>query len=294
MRAGELRFAVGASHAQERVHVRAGRDERSTSRSSSNPMSIFASNNTAGETKVQGDLRRAAGPRDEQARSRVRLSRTRTTPTRTSAPRTRTKALFTFRATDEFCAARRLSRAPSVRANTAELFQGVSLLVVPFAPSDPCSFTTTVPWGNIAPTTRTASRCRAVRDDHQQQRHNPVERRYVGVRSAGQRASERLCAAGRPVLPARDRAARRQPERPARGGRKRARSASCSRAQAVSRTSRRRSTIYNIEITDAIAPLNSLFVYAAVLQRRRRQQSDAVLQRPGWLLQDDRPQRDHG
>src|SRR5690606_10386628 len=36
------------------------------------------------------------------------------------------------------------TRAP----NTAELFQGPTMLTVPFAPSDPCSSTTQAPWGN--------------------------------------------------------------------------------------------------------------------------------------------------
>jgi outer membrane receptor protein involved in Fe transport len=57
------------------------------------------------------------------------------------------KALFDYAITDSmrlrggFQAA---TRAP----NTAELFQGPIMLTVGFGPSDPCSFTTTAPWGN--------------------------------------------------------------------------------------------------------------------------------------------------
>jgi outer membrane receptor protein involved in Fe transport len=55
--------------------------------------------------------------------------------------------MFTWSATDSFSLRggyQVAERAP----NTAELFQGPSLLVVGFPPSDPCSFTTTAPWGN--------------------------------------------------------------------------------------------------------------------------------------------------
>jgi iron complex outermembrane recepter protein len=57
------------------------------------------------------------------------------------------KALFDYSATDSirlrggFQAA---TRAP----NTAELFQGPTMLTVGFGPSDPCSYTTSAPWGN--------------------------------------------------------------------------------------------------------------------------------------------------
>src|SRR5690606_1750762 len=59
------------------------------------------------------------------------------------------KALFDYAPSDSirlrggFQAA---TRAP----NTAELFQGPTMLTVGFQFSDPCSYTTTAPWGNRA------------------------------------------------------------------------------------------------------------------------------------------------
>ena len=59
------------------------------------------------------------------------------------------KTLFDWSATEKLRV--RGGYQQAIRApNTAELFQGPTLIVVPFAPSDPCSFTTTVPWGNVA------------------------------------------------------------------------------------------------------------------------------------------------
>jgi iron complex outermembrane recepter protein len=146
MKAGELRFAVGASSRKNEFSFDPGEtnDRESVVE---NPMSIFASNNTAGGTKVTeiyGELLVPVvkkldlefGARE----SKYADSDIGTTDT--------WKALFTFRPTDKLSLRggwQRAERAP----NTAELFQGVGLLVVPFGPSDPCSFTTTASWGNI-------------------------------------------------------------------------------------------------------------------------------------------------
>jgi outer membrane receptor protein involved in Fe transport len=138
MRAGELRFAVGASSRKNEFTFEPGEtnDRESVAEQ---PMSIFASNDTAGETKVNevyGELLVPVTNKfDLEFGARLsdyvdsEIGQTETA-----------KALFTFRATDGLTLRggyQKAERAP----NTAELFQGVSLLVVPFGPSDPCSFT---------------------------------------------------------------------------------------------------------------------------------------------------------
>ncbi len=147
MKAGELRFALGASSRKNTFQFDPGEtnDRESVIE---NPMSIFASNNTAGGTKtneIYGELLLPVTKKFDLEfglrKSNYANSNIGTTDT--------SKALFTYRATGALTLRggyQAAERAP----NTAELFQGVSLLVVPFAPSDPCSFTTTAPWGNIA------------------------------------------------------------------------------------------------------------------------------------------------
>jgi outer membrane receptor protein involved in Fe transport len=147
MRAGELRFAAGATSRKNEFSFEPGEtnDRESVSE---NPMSIFASNDTAGGLSVRevyGELLvPVTGKLDLEFGARFSDyldSAVGTTETY--------KSLFTWRPTDSLSLRggyQKAQRAP----NTAELFQGVSLLVVPFAPSDPCSFTTTVPWGNVA------------------------------------------------------------------------------------------------------------------------------------------------
>jgi outer membrane receptor protein involved in Fe transport len=150
MKAGELRFAVGASTRKNTFQFDPGEtnDRESVIE---NPMSIFASNNTAGGTKtneIYGELLLPVTKKFDLEfglrESNYANSSIGTTDT--------SKALFTYRATGALTLRggyQAAERAP----NTAELFQGVSLLVVPFAPSDPCSYTTSAAWGNTGPNT---------------------------------------------------------------------------------------------------------------------------------------------
>ena len=110
-----------------------------------NPMSIFASNNTAGQTKaneIYGELLVPVTKKFDLEFG-VRES---DYPDSAIGTTETWKGLFTFKATDSLTLRGGLQRAERA-PNTAELFQGVSLLVVPFAPSDPCSFTTTAAVG---------------------------------------------------------------------------------------------------------------------------------------------------
>ena len=113
-------------------------------------MSIFASNDTAGQTKVQelyGELLVPVTSKFDLEFG-VRLS---DYPDSAVGTTDTAKALFTFRATDGLTLRGGYQKAERA-ANTAELFQGVSLLVVPFGPSDPCSFSRQHrdAWGNSA------------------------------------------------------------------------------------------------------------------------------------------------
>ena len=138
MRAGELRFAVGASSRKNEFAFEPGEtnDRESVFEQ---PMSIFASNDTAGQTKVQeiyGELLVPVTSKFDLEFG-VRMS---DYPDSAVGTTDTAKALFTFRATDGLTLRGGYQKAERA-ANTAELFQGVSLLVVPFGPSDPCSFT---------------------------------------------------------------------------------------------------------------------------------------------------------
>jgi iron complex outermembrane receptor protein len=142
LKAGELRFAAGVSTRENKFAYDPINDNSFTIE---NPIGLFASNNTAGSTKVNELYGELLLPATE--RLNVELGyRYSDYDTATGSVDT-WKTLFDWSPTDTL----RLrggyqvaTRAP----NTAELFQGQSLLVVGFAPSDPCSFTTTAPWGN--------------------------------------------------------------------------------------------------------------------------------------------------
>jgi len=142
--AGELRFAAGASYRENTFRFDPLNDDVSIA---DHPIGLFASNNTLGETdvaEVYGELLVPASQRLE-----FELGYRYSDYSLAIGEVSTYKALFDWSATDRL----RLrggyqvaNRAP----NTAELFQGPLLLVVPFGPSDPCQHTTLAPWGNRA------------------------------------------------------------------------------------------------------------------------------------------------
>jgi outer membrane receptor protein involved in Fe transport len=146
MRAGELRFAAGVSGRENSFQFDPSETNDNVS-TVENPIGIFAGNNTLGSTEVKELYSELLVPLTERLDLELgyRLS-----DYDNAAGEVNTyKSLFTWRAGDSVTLRggyQLAERAP----NTAELFQGPSLLVVGFAPSDPCSFTTTVPWGNVA------------------------------------------------------------------------------------------------------------------------------------------------
>jgi len=146
MRAGELRFALGATARENDFRYEPSETNDNVS-TVENPIGIFAGNNTLGSTEVKEFYGELLVPVFERLELELgyRLSDYDFLDDKVDTY----KSLFTWRAADvvTFRGGYQVAeRAP----NTAELFQGPSLLVVPFAPSDPCSYTTTVPWGNVA------------------------------------------------------------------------------------------------------------------------------------------------
>jgi outer membrane receptor protein involved in Fe transport len=143
MRSGELRFAAGISTRENKFQYDPINDNAFTVE---NPIGLFASNGTAGSTKVNELYGELLMPVTQKLNLEFGY---RFSDYDTAAGSVDTyKTLFDWSATD----AVRLrggyqvaTRAP----NTAELFQGQSLLVVQFPPNDPCSFNTLVPWGNV-------------------------------------------------------------------------------------------------------------------------------------------------
>ena len=233
MKSGELRFAVGATLAQERVRVRARRDERSRvgRRATDEHLRVERHGRRDQVRELYGELLVPVTSKFDLEFG-VRMSDYIDSAVGTTDT---SKAMFTFRATDSLSLRGGFQKAERA-ANTAELFQGVSLLVVPFAPSDPCSFTTTRAVGQRRGQPEPRRRCRrcAARSSTTATRSRPT----TACRSfdTGPARPERLRAAGQPVLPARDRAAQGQRERAARRRARRSRWAWCCKARVASRT----------------------------------------------------------
>lgn len=144
MPAGELRFAAGAAYRENTFAFEPLNDNRVIS---DHPVGIFVSDNTYGEMDVKelyGELLVPAAPR-LGLEFGYRYSKF-----NTAAGDVGTwKALFDYAATDSIRLRggfQQATRAP----NTAEMFQGPIMLTIPFGPSDPCTFTTSAPWGNVA------------------------------------------------------------------------------------------------------------------------------------------------
>ena len=258
MRAGELRFAAGASYRKNEFSYDPGEtnDRESVAE---NPMSIFASNNTAGQTKVNelyGELLVPVAKRLDLEFG-VRLS----DYVDSDIGTTNTwKSLFTWRTTDKFTIRGGLQHAERA-PNTAELFQGVSLLVVPFAPSDPCSFTTTATWGNVASNpNRTAVQalCREIINRSDADPSNDGKSAF-DLGAAGPNGFARP---GNPFFPLEIELRKGSTTVP--GNSLQPESGDTVTLGVVMQLNNNLSAsldYYNVDITDAIAPLNSLFAY---------------------------------
>src|SRR5690606_5080106 len=143
MPAGELRFAAGIAYRDNTFQYEPLNDNRAIT---DHPIGLFVSDNAYGVMPVPGLYGELLVP--ATSRLNVELGY-RYSEFSTAAGDVNTwKALFDYAPTDSirlrggFQAA---TRAP----NTAEMFQGPTMLTVGFGPSDPCSYTTQAPWGNV-------------------------------------------------------------------------------------------------------------------------------------------------
>jgi iron complex outermembrane recepter protein len=263
MKAGELRFAVGASSRKNEFSFDPGEtnDRESVVE---NPMSIFASNNTAGGTKVSEIYGELLVPVVRKLDLEFGLRESNYADSDIGTTDT-SKALFTYRATDTLSLRggfQRAERAP----NTAELFQGVSLLVVPFAPSDPCSYTfdhndvkAGQTWGNTANNPNRAAvqaLCRAIIDNSDGDPSNDGQ----SVFDIGAAGPDGFARPGNPFFPLEIELRQGNPNvKPELGD-------TFTLGFVIQHPGKLENftasfDYYNVEITDAIAPLNSLFAY---------------------------------
>lgn len=140
--AGEARFAAGFHYRKNDFRFDPGYPVEQVL---DNPIGLFASNSTEGSTDVREVYGELLLPviRNLELELGYRLSDFDTAGTVDTY-----KGLFTWKALDTVTfrgGYQFATRAP----NTAELFTGPSLAVVPFPSVDPCSAVTLSPWGNV-------------------------------------------------------------------------------------------------------------------------------------------------
>jgi outer membrane receptor protein involved in Fe transport len=140
--AGEARFAFGVAWRKNDFRFDPGYPVEQIL---DNPIGLFASNSTSGSTTVKEVYGEMLVPvvKNLELELGYRLSDFDTAGTVDTY-----KGLFTWKALDTVTLRggyQYATRAP----NTAELFTGPSLAVVPFPSVDPCSAVTQSPWGNV-------------------------------------------------------------------------------------------------------------------------------------------------
>ncbi|MFM1886502.1 MAG: hypothetical protein RL026_1659 [Pseudomonadota bacterium] len=141
--AGEVRFAAGVSYRKNDFRFDPGYPVEQIN---DNPIGLFASNSTQGSTNVKEIYGEMLVPVVDKLELELgyRLSDFNTAGTESTY-----KGLFTWKALDSVTVRggyNFATRAP----NTAELFTGPTLLVVPFPEGDYCSVTTQSKFGNVA------------------------------------------------------------------------------------------------------------------------------------------------
>jgi outer membrane receptor protein involved in Fe transport len=158
MKSGELRFSAGASERKNDFSYDPINDVANVT---DNPVGLFASNHTNGSTEVKELYGELLVPATKKLNFELGYRYSDYKDLAVGSTDTY-KALFDWGATQKMRVRGGLQRATRA-PNTAELFQGPTLLVVPFAPSDPCSYTfdhgdqpgTHLTWGNTQANTTT-------------------------------------------------------------------------------------------------------------------------------------------
>jgi outer membrane receptor protein involved in Fe transport len=247
MRAGELRFAVGASARRNSFLFEPSEINDDVS-VIEQLQGIFVANNASGTTEVKEVYGELLVPLTERLDLEFgyRLSEY-----DTSGNADTWKALFTYAATDNV----RLrggfqfaTRAP----NVAELYSGPAVSTVSFPFSDPCSFTTLAPWGNIAANPN--------RLQVQQLCVDIIGSETSDFGAAGSTAANTFARPGSPFFPLENENIKGNPNlRPEEAdtwtlGVVLSGPGGLENLQASF-------DIYNVEIAEAIAPLDSTFVY---------------------------------
>ena len=148
--AGETRFAAGFHYRKNDFRFDPGYPVEQIL---DNPIGLFASNSTKGSTNVKEFYGELLVPvlKDLPAIEKLDLELGyRLSDFNTAGNADTYKGLFTWQAMSSLTVRggyQYATRAP----NTAELFTGPSLAVVPFPDGDPCSVSTRSPWGNLPP-----------------------------------------------------------------------------------------------------------------------------------------------
>jgi iron complex outermembrane recepter protein len=140
---GDARFDLGATYRSEAFSFSPGNPVGDIT---DNPVGIFPSNYTAGDTNVKEVYTELLVPIVKRLELELGF---RESDFNTAGNRSTYKAMFTWKALDSVSfrgGYQVATRAP----NVAELYTGPTQNVVSFPQEDPCSATTLSPWGNLA------------------------------------------------------------------------------------------------------------------------------------------------
>jgi iron complex outermembrane recepter protein len=140
---GDARFDLGATYRSEDFSYSPGNPVGGIT---DNPVGLFPSNYTAGDTNVKEEYTELLIPIVKKLDLELGF---RESDFNTAGNRSTYKAMFTWKALDSLSfrgGYQVATRAP----NVAELYTGPTQNVVGFPQEDPCSATTLSPWGNVA------------------------------------------------------------------------------------------------------------------------------------------------
>lgn len=266
MPAGELRFAAGVGYRYNAFLFEPPEILDNVS-VVENPVGLFVSNDSVGDTEVSEIYGELLMPATE--RLDVELGY-RFSDYDTAGGVDTWKALLNFQATDAVSVRggfQFATRAP----NTAELFTGQTLNTVTFAPSDPCSYTTLAPWGNVEGNPRrleVQALCRAIIGND------------TSAFDTGPGGPDNFARPGLPFFPLENEVIQGNPDLDTE------KADTWTLGLVLNGPGRLDNLVasvdfYNIEIEDAIAPVDPVFVYAQCFNADGSSNPDLVLDDPG-------------